>query len=244
MTTLDLIRASAGRPTPNPVLARLATQHERNADAAPRAVKEHRAVQADPPAQANQIGLAYVLLNKLRNHNPAVERTAREWMDANKATMTKRQISDVINRLRGHLARPAGVPTPATNTPPRNADVWAEWRALAAHLVEMGGRHGARFAVDTEPGAANRTAFWWIVPGRDGRYFLRQMIGGHAEAQRVRLGVDAMLAIGRKIDVDPKEAMLRYGRELGECGHCGRTLTNDHSRAAGIGPVCAKGKGW
>lgn len=38
---------------------------------------------------------------------------------------------------------------------------------------------------------------------------------------------------------DPKAAMIRYGQELGECGHCGRTLTDAASRAAGIGPVCA-----
>lgn len=43
---------------------------------------------------------------------------------------------------------------------------------------------------------------------------------------------------------DPKEAMLRYGRELGHCGHCGRTLTNEESRAAGIGPICSGKMGW
>jgi hypothetical protein len=41
------------------------------------------------------------------------------------------------------------------------------------------------------------------------------------------------------IAVDAKAAMVRYGRDLGECGHCGRTLTDAASRAAGIGPVCA-----
>jgi hypothetical protein len=37
----------------------------------------------------------------------------------------------------------------------------------------------------------------------------------------------------------PYEAMVRYGHELGVCGRCGRTLTDEASRAAGIGPVCA-----
>jgi hypothetical protein len=41
------------------------------------------------------------------------------------------------------------------------------------------------------------------------------------------------------IAADPTEAMVRYGRELGVCGHCGRTLTDEASRAAGIGPICA-----
>lgn len=38
---------------------------------------------------------------------------------------------------------------------------------------------------------------------------------------------------------NPEAAMIRYGHELGECGRCGRTLTDEASRAAGIGPVCA-----
>lgn len=38
---------------------------------------------------------------------------------------------------------------------------------------------------------------------------------------------------------DPKEALLRFGREIGKCGRCGRTLTDEQSRADGIGPVCA-----
>ena len=46
-------------------------------------------------------------------------------------------------------------------------------------------------------------------------------------------------AILTLIAVDAKAAMIRYGQELGECGHCGRTLTDAASRAAGIGPICA-----
>jgi len=46
------------------------------------------------------------------------------------------------------------------------------------------------------------------------------------------------------IAADVQEAMLRYGRELGHCGHCGRTLTNEYSREVGIGPVCRGKMGW
>lgn len=42
----------------------------------------------------------------------------------------------------------------------------------------------------------------------------------------------------------PQAAMLRYGREIGRCGHCHRTLTNEESRAYGIGPVCRENMGW
>lgn len=37
-----------------------------------------------------------------------------------------------------------------------------------------------------------------------------------------------------------REATVRYGRELGACGVCGRELTDETSRAEGIGPVCAQ----
>jgi hypothetical protein len=44
---------------------------------------------------------------------------------------------------------------------------------------------------------------------------------------------------------NPKAALLIYGQEIGRCGHCGRTLTNEESRSFGIGPVCrANGAAW
>jgi hypothetical protein len=46
------------------------------------------------------------------------------------------------------------------------------------------------------------------------------------------------------ISEDPKAASIRYGKELGRCGVCGRTLTDEHSRRAGIGPICAGRSGW
>jgi hypothetical protein len=36
-----------------------------------------------------------------------------------------------------------------------------------------------------------------------------------------------------------KASAVRYGHELGVCAVCGRTLTNESSREAGIGPRCA-----
>lgn len=48
----------------------------------------------------------------------------------------------------------------------------------------------------------------------------------------------ARAGILRKISADVKAAAIRYGKELGVCSVCGRTLTNPESIAAGIGPVC------
>lgn len=43
-----------------------------------------------------------------------------------------------------------------------------------------------------------------------------------------------------KVLHDPWGAMARYGQEIGECGKCGRRLTDGTSRSIGIGPECRK----
>ena len=39
------------------------------------------------------------------------------------------------------------------------------------------------------------------------------------------------------------DALARFGQELGICGNCGRDLTDEESRALGIGPVCRQNLG-
>jgi hypothetical protein len=46
------------------------------------------------------------------------------------------------------------------------------------------------------------------------------------------------------VKVDTEAASKLYGREIGRCGICNRTLTDEVSRANGIGPVCASKQGW
>jgi len=41
------------------------------------------------------------------------------------------------------------------------------------------------------------------------------------------------------IERDPQRHLEAFGKLIGHCGVCGRELTDDVSRAAGIGPVCA-----
>jgi hypothetical protein len=51
-------------------------------------------------------------------------------------------------------------------------------------------------------------------------------------------------AVARKILIDPKEAALTYGREIGRCCRCYLELTNEESREYGIGPICRGKWGW
>ena len=73
-----------------------------------------------------------------------------------------------------------------------------------------------------------------------GFVFVRQMASDTEHPVRGARRNEALNAI----KADPKAAAIRYGRELGVCGCCGRTLTDGASRAAGIGPVCAAKRGW
>lgn len=41
------------------------------------------------------------------------------------------------------------------------------------------------------------------------------------------------------IEQNPEAASALYGQKIGRCGVCHRTLTDEDSRARGIGPVCA-----
>lgn len=43
---------------------------------------------------------------------------------------------------------------------------------------------------------------------------------------------------------DPLKAALAYGQRWSCCAVCGRTLTNDGSIEAGVGPICAARFGW
>lgn len=99
-----------------------------------------------------------------------------------------------------------------------------------------------RYAVDTDEG---HLAFYKVDRPTEGKWagrtFVTLVLGGGG---RQRMPWKQSVAVLVKIAQDPQAAMERYGRELGQCGHCGRDLTNEESRARGIGPVCAGKMGW
>lgn len=74
-----------------------------------------------------------------------------------------------------------------------------------------------------------------------GRTFVKRQSSDELWPVKSRERREEILAL---IAAEPKEAMIRYGQEIGRCGHCNRTLTDETSRAAGIGPVCASRVWW
>jgi hypothetical protein len=123
--------------------------------------------------------------------------------------LPKGRMSDVIEQL-------AGLPWKKRDLSPRDP---------ATFDVEDG-----RYAVEKEDG----TLMFYSV--KNGRYktFVsvwasdtQYPIQNPQEAKRILMAIKA----------DP-DAGPRFGREIGRCYVCGRTLTDELSRSLGIGPIC------
>ncbi|QDF17572.1 hypothetical protein SEA_YAGO84_40 [Gordonia phage Yago84] len=98
-----------------------------------------------------------------------------------------------------------------------------------------------RYAIETGEGAANELAFYKVDRPTEGRWAGRVFVKLMRSDEEVRLSWATTKAVLAKIaEAGAEDASKRYGREIGECGVCGRTLTNDDSRAQGIGPKCAE----
>lgn len=144
-------------------------------------------------------------------------------------TLTKKDASDAIDWL---LRRDKVAKTEAQRIDTQMADVPA-----GRYAIVVG---------DSDPdGDGSIVKFYKIDRPTEGRWAGRTFVNVQAsdEFYPVR-NTGERSKILAEIAKDPQAAMLRYGVELGSCGHCGRTLTNEESRARGIGPICAGKMGW
>lgn len=124
-------------------------------------------------------------------------------------------------------------PNPAQAS--RIIEALLELPALPAVDVPAG-----RYALDTEDGVK----FYTVARPTEGKWAGRLFLNVQASDDEWPVkNAATKLAVLRQIGADVHGAMLRYGLELGACGKCGRTLTDETSRAMGIGPECAKALG-
>jgi hypothetical protein len=70
-----------------------------------------------------------------------------------------------------------------------------------------------------------------------GRTFVKMIVGGHPDAP-IR-GAAALSVLKRITEAGVEDARTLYGQQIGRCWMCNRTLTDEASRQAGIGPDCA-----
>ena len=104
----------------------------------------------------------------------------------------------------------------------RTPDIRFKARDSIVHLHHTGSRHS--------PSSINVK--------RGGRQIGTISKDGSVSAD-AEISLDDLLDLLQEFSQDPKRAIESYGRETGECGVCGRTLTNPESIRRGIGPVCA-----
>ena len=94
-------------------------------------------------------------------------------------------------------------------------------------------------------GTEGHTVFVKVDRPTEGRWAGYTFVGQQIGDDVVRISRDhqaaALFAIAQ---AGIAVSAARYGHELGICGVCGRTLTNEESRDAGIGPVCRANMGW
>jgi hypothetical protein len=105
-------------------------------------------------------------------------------------------------------------------------------KVRGGYKADLNGLPEGRYAVTTDEG---HLAFYVVTE--------RGVFVQASDAQH-RVPGAASQAVIAKIQLDPAEASRTYGRELGHCGVCGRTLTDETSREHGIGPVCSQRTGW
>lgn len=96
-----------------------------------------------------------------------------------------------------------------------------------------------RYALPSATG--NNDLDFFRVRVSHGRKEVLRVIGGHADQPipfaQVR---DVAERLGALTDAERHDAKALFGRELGVCGSCGRHLTDEASRARGLGPECAR----
>ena len=78
----------------------------------------------------------------------------------------------------------------------------------------------------------------WIKNGNGGGDWLGKIVGGRFH--RFKACSDPQQYEIANICADPSSAARAFGQRWTTCSCCGRTLTNEQSRAAGIGPICAE----
>lgn len=179
------------------------------------------------PASERQINFLHTLLTerdlftgKLAEVNQADREATLENIKASVPTLSKKAASKWIEKL---LECPK-LET-ATSSP-----------------INLPNVPAGRYALTGNDGT---TDFYKVDRPTEGRWagktFVKLLVG--PEEQRVSFAQTKTI-LDRIVEAGVQDAMLRYGIEIGECGHCGRRLTNEESREIGIGPICRQNMGW
>lgn len=148
--------------------------------------------------------------------------------------LTKKGASALIDHLKGCPEKVTAA------SPAKRAENAAASGLPSADVVPAG-----RYAVETEPGALNRLAFYKVDRPEEGKWAGKVFVKLMVSDEERRLSWATTKSVLAKIaETGAEAASAAYGREFKHCGVCGRGLSNDDSRKRGIGPDCAAKLGW
>ena len=181
---------------------------------------------AEAPATAKQIDYIKSLVEQkdLGEH--------RDWMHKKLADIETNGITKAFaSKLIGRLVALPRKPVPATVTAYAEQTLW-EIPAGRYALV-----NDKADEADTNP-----VLFYRVSVGKEGtrwegRRFVERIVGG--DHNYPVKGAQATQVLGT-IHADILGAAKLYGKEIGKCSNCNRTLTRRLSRELGVGPVCAE----
>ncbi len=108
-----------------------------------------------------------------------------------------------------------------------------DWKAIAA--IPVGGRGSAHYALVID----GETKFYLVERSDSGKWAGRTVAKVQAGPAYHRLEKGAQIGVLGRIAADPRAAAKLYAQEVGQCSQCNSPLTDDESRARGMGPVCA-----
>jgi hypothetical protein len=196
--------------------------------------------------------------------NPTVAEAVRAQANAAREahTLTVELLQDLVAELtaakaqhRADHARLVSQPTPRPNKYRKPCERCEEWVEAGEGVLERS-EDDKRWMVSHKEGECPVQMFDGVPTGRyaidwegDNNVEFYQVRKGalYAQASAELFRITDRERIAKVLDAikaDPKAASILYGMTLGECGVCGRTLTNQESREAGIGPICSGKMGW
>jgi hypothetical protein len=183
---------------------------------------------AEEPVRDAQRSYIDSLLQRMSQVAPEVYAIAKPWCDAAMETMTKRRASDVINRLKAQLATALAAQPEAPTEPAAPRPAWDSYDDIPTGY----------YAVDSDDG---HTSFYHVLHHANGRLYVKLQVSD--ALTRIPWAV-RQAALTKIRTAGPRQAAERYGREIGRCYRCNRTLTLEESRTNGLGSTCAGKVGW
>jgi hypothetical protein len=149
-------------------------------------------------------------------------------VEAGEGSRTGQPGAWVVSHLDGQCPAPA--PKPVVEAP--KAEV--NWK----RPVEI---PSGEYAVENAEGVLQ---FYTVRNIDEGRWAGYTFVDVHSSDERYPLKGHARTFALQAIAADPRAAAVRYGHETNHCFRCGKELTDESSREAGIGPICSGKAGF